>query len=343
MRRTSASTRPRRRRCTRVLGRRHLQIDERVGGDTDVDEARRRLADERLHAASRSASRPRRPPTVYALMAGLSNTNPNLAYLVNGFYRSDRRRHDVDEHPVARQRQYRHPGLLQPERRRRSDDAGHRVSQRDLAVEGVAHPAGAWTHHERRRHDSTPTTTRCAFQPGNHLVVYAGSDGGIYRSADGGVTWSDSINKGPCITQFEFIDQHPTSDAVVFGGTQDNGTEQFRNSPVFYHSDDGDGGTPHRSQPAEQRDQHLLRPEPEAIDASAEVRHVARREHRPHAGTPFSIRRWRCDQTNPNNMAVGTTDHQPRQRAGHGRMADEGDAAGHCRPRSRRSTTSTRT
>jgi hypothetical protein len=28
----------------------------------------------------------------------------------------------------------------------------------------------------------------------------------------------------------------------VIGGTQDNGTEQFRNSPVFYHADDGDGG-----------------------------------------------------------------------------------------------------
>src|SRR3954470_14941556 len=35
---------------------------------------------------------------------------------------------------------------------------------------------------------------------------------------------------------------YPTSDAIVLGGTQDNGTEQFRNSPVFYHSDDGDGG-----------------------------------------------------------------------------------------------------
>ena len=28
----------------------------------------------------------------------------------------------------------------------------------------------------------------------------------------------------------------------MIGGTQDNGTEMFRNSPVFHHSDDGDGG-----------------------------------------------------------------------------------------------------
>jgi photosystem II stability/assembly factor-like uncharacterized protein len=87
-----------------------------------------------------------------------------------------------------------------------------------------------------------PDNHAFAFQPGNHLIVYAGSDGGIYKSVDGGTTWSDTINEGPCITQFEFIDHHPTSDAVVFGGTQDNGTEQYRNSPVFNHADDGDGG-----------------------------------------------------------------------------------------------------
>ncbi len=80
-----------------------------------------------------------------------------------------------------------------------------------------------------------------AFDSTNHMI-YAGSDGGIYKSPDEGTTWIDTINEGPCITQFEFMDQHPTSDAVVFGGTQDNGTEQFRNSPVFYHAADGDGG-----------------------------------------------------------------------------------------------------
>jgi hypothetical protein len=79
--------------------------------------------------------------------------------------------------------------------------------------------------------------------PTNHLVIYAGSDGGVYKSSDGGVTWDDTFNEGLCLTQFEFIDQHPTSDAVIIGGTQDNGTEQFRNSPAFYHSADGDGGS----------------------------------------------------------------------------------------------------
>ena len=87
-----------------------------------------------------------------------------------------------------------------------------------------------------------PDNHALAFHPTNHLVIYAGSDGGIYKSSDGGATWSDTINEGPCIAQFEFIDQHPVFDALILGGTQDNGTEQFRNSPVFYHADDGNGG-----------------------------------------------------------------------------------------------------
>jgi len=81
-----------------------------------------------------------------------------------------------------------------------------------------------------------------AFDPTNSSIIYAGNDGGIYKSTDGGTTWIDSINKGLCIMQFEFLDQHPTSDAFVMAGTQDNGTVQFRNSPVFYQADDGDGG-----------------------------------------------------------------------------------------------------
>ena len=80
-----------------------------------------------------------------------------------------------------------------------------------------------------------------AFDPTNHLTMYAGNDGGIYKSIDGGATWTDDINRGMTITQFEFLDQHPESDAIVFGGTQDNGTEAYRNSEIFYHADEGDG------------------------------------------------------------------------------------------------------
>ena len=87
-----------------------------------------------------------------------------------------------------------------------------------------------------------PDCHALAFNPTDHLTIYAGSDGGIYKSTNGGSTWDDTINKGISIAQLEFIDQHPTSDAVLFGGTQDNGTEQFRNSAVFNHAQEGDGG-----------------------------------------------------------------------------------------------------
>lgn len=81
-----------------------------------------------------------------------------------------------------------------------------------------------------------------ASHPTNNLQIYAGNDAGIYLSADGGSRWDDTINVGLVITQFEFIGQHPTSDAQIIGGTQDNGTAMFRNNLVFYHSADGDGG-----------------------------------------------------------------------------------------------------
>jgi len=81
-----------------------------------------------------------------------------------------------------------------------------------------------------------------AFDPTDSAIIYAGNDGGIYKSVNRGETWYDDINEGLCITQFEFMDHHPTSDAVIFGGTQDNGTLQYRNSPAFYYSDYGDGG-----------------------------------------------------------------------------------------------------
>jgi photosystem II stability/assembly factor-like uncharacterized protein len=87
-----------------------------------------------------------------------------------------------------------------------------------------------------------PDNHALATHPTDDLTIYAGNDGGVYRSTDGGASWDDSVNTDLCIAQFEFIDQHPASDAVAIGGTQDNGTEQFRGTGVFHHAADGDGG-----------------------------------------------------------------------------------------------------
>ena len=81
-----------------------------------------------------------------------------------------------------------------------------------------------------------------AFDPHNPEIIYAGSDGGIYKSVDGGKNWADSINQGLCITQFEFMEQDPTNEGRIILGVQDNGTLLYNGKSTFEHIDDGDGG-----------------------------------------------------------------------------------------------------
>jgi photosystem II stability/assembly factor-like uncharacterized protein len=72
-------------------------------------------------------------------------------------------------------------------------------------------------------------------------VLYSGNDGGLFRSADGGRSWT-SINEGLELTQFIGIAVHPDNANVVIGGTQDNGTNLYEGQPVWDHVLDGDGG-----------------------------------------------------------------------------------------------------
>ena len=157
-----------------------------------------------------------------------------------------------------------------------------------------------------RRSDIHPDNHAFACHPTDHLTVYAGNDGGIYKSTDGGATWNDRINEGLAITQFEFIDQHPTSDAYVIGGTQDNGTEIFRNHPVFYHSADGDGGCRRRRRPDPRNVIHTyFGTSAAAIDAGRQVRHVHGDRHRPRRNALF-YPPFAYDATNSQNIAFGT-------------------------------------
>jgi photosystem II stability/assembly factor-like uncharacterized protein len=87
-----------------------------------------------------------------------------------------------------------------------------------------------------------PDNHAFAFDPVNPELIYAGSDGGIYKSTNGGNKWDDSINQGLCITQFEFMEQDPKNENRIIAGTQDNGTERYDGNSQFYHADDGDGG-----------------------------------------------------------------------------------------------------
>jgi len=81
-----------------------------------------------------------------------------------------------------------------------------------------------------------------AIAPGNPLIIYEGNDGGIFRSADGGATWTSRNTPGFNATQFESVAVHPSDPNFTIGGTQDNGTEFLQPSGAWTRADGGDGG-----------------------------------------------------------------------------------------------------
>lgn len=80
------------------------------------------------------------------------------------------------------------------------------------------------------------------FAPSNHSIAYTGDDGGIFRSADGGATWTSLNNTGFSATQFMSLSVHPTDANFTIGGTQDNGTELMKPDGTWTRADFGDGG-----------------------------------------------------------------------------------------------------
>jgi len=74
-------------------------------------------------------------------------------------------------------------------------------------------------HHVFANHPTDPNT------------FYAGNDGGIYRTRDGGKTFQD-LNRGLVTTQFyPGFTSSQTDPALALGGMQDNGTSMFTGSP----------------------------------------------------------------------------------------------------------------
>jgi hypothetical protein len=81
-----------------------------------------------------------------------------------------------------------------------------------------------------------------AFDPASITTIIAGSDGGIYRSTDLGTTWT-SLNANLAITQFYAgVSTHPANAFPILGGTQDNGTLEFRGDLAWPAVFGGDGG-----------------------------------------------------------------------------------------------------
>jgi hypothetical protein len=76
----------------------------------------------------------------------------------------------------------------------------------------------------------------------NPNIVYFGSDGGVSRSTDAGLTWAPLNNASFHATQFQEIDLHPSDREFMLGGTQDNGTLLRRPDASWLRVDGGDGG-----------------------------------------------------------------------------------------------------
>jgi len=81
-----------------------------------------------------------------------------------------------------------------------------------------------------------------AVAPSQPSTIYFGSDGGIYRSTNGGTTWTSLNNSTFRATQFMSLAVHPTDPNFTIGGTQDNGTNFFRPDATWFRADFGDGG-----------------------------------------------------------------------------------------------------
>jgi photosystem II stability/assembly factor-like uncharacterized protein len=75
----------------------------------------------------------------------------------------------------------------------------------------------------------------------NPARVFVGNDGGVWSSLDRGNTWTN-LNQTLSTLQFISIASHPTDPHIIFGGTQDNGTNRYLGVPQWDHADDGDGG-----------------------------------------------------------------------------------------------------
>jgi photosystem II stability/assembly factor-like uncharacterized protein len=89
-----------------------------------------------------------------------------------------------------------------------------------------------------------PDTHRIALSRNGPITLFTGNDGGMWRTSNpkaGGVDWrqvNDTLN----LSQFMSLALHPTSPDILYGGTQDNGTNLYQGNIGWDHIADGDGG-----------------------------------------------------------------------------------------------------
>ena len=79
-----------------------------------------------------------------------------------------------------------------------------------------------------------------AFDPRDSDIVYAGSDGGLFRSRDAGDTW-EHLNHGLVVSDVRGLAQDLGS-STLLAGLQDNGSIRRVGRSTWDHVMDGDGG-----------------------------------------------------------------------------------------------------
>ena len=99
--------------------------------------------------------------------------------------------------------------------------------------------AVSFTDNNAGVHADTHVLTVSASDP---TQIWLGTDGGVYKSTNSGVTWTPMNNSQFSATQFMSIAVHPTDPNFSIGGTQDNGTNFYQPAGTWTRADFGDGG-----------------------------------------------------------------------------------------------------
>lgn len=82
------------------------------------------------------------------------------------------------------------------------------------------------------------------FAPGDGNKLWVGCDGGVFSSTNplGSGDIFLARNTGLATLTMNYLGQHPTEDAVLFCGTQDNGGVRYTGEEAWLYSSGGDGG-----------------------------------------------------------------------------------------------------
>jgi photosystem II stability/assembly factor-like uncharacterized protein len=86
-----------------------------------------------------------------------------------------------------------------------------------------------------------PDQHAMAFDPHDAAVVYAGNDGGVFRSSDRGDSWQ-SLNAGLVTSEVEYLAQRPDEPTWILAGLQDDGTIRREGPNSWTQVGLGDGG-----------------------------------------------------------------------------------------------------